>query len=106
MTKPKKENKGVIIDFYADWCASCKELEAITFEGNEVQALKGRFIWVRYDATQPSDFFDKLRKKYDILGLPHISFYSPSGKLLKEETLTGFEEAKEFAQRMDRVLSN
>lgn len=104
--KAKQEGRGVIVDFYADWCAACKDLESDTFNGKEVQKLKDQFIWVKFDATQTSDKFDKLRKKYEILGLPHLVFYNPSGKWLKDETLTGFEDSKSFSERMKRVLSN
>ncbi|MCB0356801.1 MAG: protein-disulfide reductase DsbD [Bdellovibrionales bacterium] len=104
IAEAKSANKGVIIDFYASWCAACKDLVAETFSSPEVQALKDKFIWIKFDATNSSDLFDKLRKKYSILGLPHIVFYAPTGKWLPEETLTGFENAKEFTARMLRVL--
>ncbi|MCB9025019.1 MAG: protein-disulfide reductase DsbD [Bdellovibrionaceae bacterium] len=105
LNQAKMDKKGVIIDFWADWCAACKELEENTFPNQKVLALKDRFVWIKFDATQSTEEFVRLQKKYKILGLPHIAFYAPSGKLLLSKTLNGFEEPEEFASRMKEVLT-
>jgi thiol:disulfide interchange protein DsbD len=80
----KTSDKGIVIDFYADWCLACKEMEVDTFPKPEVMALKDKFIWFKFDATETSPAFDKLREQHGILGLPWILIYEPSGK--KRET--------------------
>ena len=102
--RAQTEGKGVIIDFYADWCVACLELERFTFSKSEVQKLKDEFIWIKFDATKGSPEFDNLAKKYKIFGLPHLVFYNPKGQWIEKETLTGFEESQEFSSRLNRVL--
>ncbi len=101
----KKQNKGLIIDFYADWCAACIELEKKTFNTQKVQELTKNFIWVKYNATiQPKDY-ETVRKKYNIKGLPHIVFYDEQGSYRKELTLFGFEDEQRFIKRLIKLIS-
>ncbi len=94
------ESKPVVIDFYADWCVACKELEKFTFSTPEVQAYANRIVWVKFDATSPSPVFEELQKKYGIVGLPHLVFIDGKGKWREDLTLTGFEKAPEFVKRL------
>ncbi len=98
------QGKGVIIDFYADWCAACHELEEKTFNQPKVHELGKQFIWIKYDATDTNDEFESLKKKYEIYGLPHIVIYNQKGAYLKELTLTGFEDEVSFAKRLQKAL--
>ena len=104
LAQAASEQKGVIIDFYADWCAACKELEEETFSHDRVQKLGRRFIWVKFDATKPNEQFHQLAEKYSILSLPHVVFYDPHGKYRKELTLNGFEGPDLFIERMKKAL--
>ena len=51
----KDKNIGIIIDFYADWCAACIELENKTFNQPSIQELGKKFLWVKFDATNQGD---------------------------------------------------
>jgi len=95
---------GVIIDFYADWCAACIELEHKTFNQPNINKLGQKFYWLKFDATELSDDYKILREKYNILGLPHIVFYKPDGTYLKDKTLIGFENSADFETRLLEVL--
>lgn len=101
----KKSGKGIVIDFYADWCLACKEMEVDTFPKPEVQAVKENFIWLKFDATQTSDDFEKLRAEHSILGLPWILIYDAKGAKRDDLTLTGFEGPKEFSNRLKKAIS-
>lgn len=104
LMRAQQEQKPVIIDFYADWCVACKELENLTFTDQQVQLLKEKFVWVRYDATQPDAEFTKQQQKYGIVGLPHLVFINSSGKVREDLTLRGFEEAEPFVNRLRALL--
>jgi len=100
----RKSGKAIIIDFYADWCVACKELEIYTFSQASVQEMKEQFVFLKFDATKDSPEFDKLRTQYQILGLPHLVFYDFMGLYRPDLVLTGFEPAKPFTERMKRAL--
>jgi thiol:disulfide interchange protein DsbD len=96
--------KPVIVDFYADWCVACKELEAYTFTDPAVRELGKDFIWVQYDATTPSAEFEAIKKKYKIIGLPNVIFINSKGEWMEDLTLTGFEKAEPFLKRMKKAI--
>ena len=99
-----KTARPVVIDFYADWCTACKELEKDTFSAPEVQALKDQFVFLKFDATKETPEFEKLRREFEIVGLPHLVFIDAKGKWQQDLTLTGYEKAPEFAERLNRLL--
>lgn len=97
-----RDGRPVIIDFYADWCAACKELEVKTFPEPSVVAESQRFLKLRFDATQSTPEFTQLQEKFKILGLPTIVFFD--GKEWRSDlTLTGFESAPDFVARLKKV---
>jgi thiol:disulfide interchange protein DsbD len=98
------DGKPAIIDFRADWCAACLEMEEKTFTDQGLQLLSGQFVMLRFDATQDSTLLGQLRQKYNIVGLPTVIFVSKSGEWLKELTLTEFEAASPFRDRMTKAL--
>ena len=92
-------NKPVIIDFKADWCAACKELEEKTFSTQEFKDLAKDFDLYYIDATNISDAQNEV-DKYGVLGLPTVIFYDRKGKVRDELTVSGFEEIEAFSKRM------
>lgn len=99
IVKAKQEGKVVVIDFKADWCLACKELELYTFSDPAVLDFGKDFIWLEFDATSPSPELEVLQKKYGIGGLPFVTFYDKTGKWRKDLTLFGFEKADAFLKR-------
>jgi thiol:disulfide interchange protein DsbD len=90
-----KKNEKMIIDFYADWCIPCKELDAITFADKRVVETSGKFTAYKVDMSQTlSDETDKLRNKFNIIGMPTVLIINSNGK--EVERLTGFISADEF----------
>ena len=104
LTKAAVEGKAVIIDFYADWCSACKELEEKTFKHSTIQKMGKNFVWIKFDATSLSEDLKRLSQKYSIIGLPHIVFYDTQGNYREELTLNQFENHASFAKRMKKVL--
>jgi thiol:disulfide interchange protein DsbD len=94
----------VVIDFYADWCLPCKELDAKTFSDPKVAAELGRFTRVKADLTRPEDpQTQALTKQYGIVGVPTIVFVDSNGQERKELRLTGYEDASKFLDRIAPV---
>ncbi len=87
--------RGVIIDFYADWCIPCKELDAITFSDPEVIELSKEFETYKADLTKSlSPEVERLRDRFKIIGVPTVLILNSNGE--EVERITGFVNAKEF----------
>ncbi|MGK9367598.1 protein-disulfide reductase DsbD family protein [Melioribacter sp. Ez-97] len=92
----------MIIDFYADWCIPCKELEAITFADAKVAEKMKEFKLFKVDMTQTiSEETEKLRNKFNIVGMPTVLIIDSSGREVKR--LTGFVQPEEFFEIINAV---
>ncbi len=94
----KKENKILFVDFWADWCTACEEMERKLFVTDEfiTFAVANNIIPVRIDYSNPTDELDKLAREYNIRGLPTVVLTKADGELI--HTLTGF-YSKEYTMR-------
>ncbi|HEV8434287.1 MAG TPA: cytochrome c biogenesis protein CcdA [Thermoanaerobaculia bacterium] len=93
-----------VIDFYADWCIPCKELDEKTFSNGDVAGELGRFTRVKADLTKPEDpAVQELTKKYRIVGVPTIVFLDSTGHEIDAQRLTGFEPPQQFLARLKQV---
>lgn len=101
--KALKSGKPIMIDFYADWCAACHELEELTFSNPHVQSATSSMILLKVNATQDTAANQVLREKFGIVGLPTILFFSAQGEALPQLTLTQFEEPQAFLSRLRKV---
>lgn len=100
LEKADREGQRVIIDFYADWCNPCKELEYITFSDSRVVEALGNYTLLKVDLTTANAYTDSLRKAYNIAGVPTIMFLDEDGKEVTALKLNGFEEADKFLKRL------
>ncbi len=104
LAQAKAENKSVMLDFYADWCVSCKEMENYTFSDPAVQAALKDTMLLQADVT-PNDELDKtLYKHFNIFGPPAIIFYDTRGNELKPYRVVGFMNAEKFTQHIKQAL--
>ena len=100
LAEAKAQNKAVMLDFYADWCISCKEMEALTFSDPAVQQALAGMVLLQADVT-PHDEQDRaLYKHFGIIGPPSIMFFDRSGNELKNYRVVGFMKAEPFAQHI------
>jgi thioredoxin:protein disulfide reductase len=105
LSRASRESKPVFIDFYADWCAPCKELDSQTYSAPEVVSRSGEFIMVKVDLTSADDpQAEFLRKKYQARGVPTLVFLTPDGREIAELRGTGFESKDVFLEKMNRAL--
>lgn len=99
----KRSGKPIVLDFYADWCLACHELEEKTFSHSEIQELLKDFILIRFDATNDSPELVELRSRYQIVGLPTVIFFDKTGQWKKELTLNEFEPVEKFKVRLQQI---
>ena len=105
LLKAQSEGRPVVIDFFADWCLACHELEEKTFSKSDIQQAMESFTKLRFDATKETPIFTALRKKYKIMGLPTVLFINSKGQWLEKETLTQFENPEDFLKRLEKIKS-
>ncbi|HCP45192.1 MAG TPA: hypothetical protein DIU15_04075 [Deltaproteobacteria bacterium] len=105
LVRAQAESKPVILDFTADWCAACKELEHFTYTDPAVMDCAAEFVPVMIDGTRSTPEFEALKDRYGFRGLPAVYFICPDGSVVDELTLTGFEPADRFLTKMNQALN-
>ena len=101
-TADMQNSKGTIIDFYADWCIPCKELEASTFSNPKVIVEAKGFNAYKANMTKSlSPEVEALRDKYKIVGVPTVLIINSQGKEVKR--ITGYINANEFLKMLKEV---
>ena len=93
----------VIIDFYADWCNPCKELEHITFADPEVIEVLKDFVRYKVDLTVVNDSTNAIKEAFEIPGVPTIIFYDKNGNEREDLRLNGFEKPEKFLKRLEKL---
>lgn len=97
-----QDSKPVMLDFYADWCIACKELEAFTFTDADVQSALQDFSLIQADVTANNQHDQALLKSLGLFGPPAILFFDPNGQERKNFRLVGFIKANEFLSHVER----
>jgi len=93
--------KPTVIDFYADWCAPCRELEQITFHDPKVVKAAESFSMLKVDLTRKGDpLHQVLLNRYEVRGVPTVVFLGPNGKEVENLRVFSFEEPKVFLEKM------
>ena len=101
-----KSSKPVILDFWATWCVSCKELDEITFKDPEVIKKLQNFTLLKVDVTQNSDEDKALQKRFGIVGPPALIFWDTNKQEVKSAKIVGYKNPKEFLEVLDKNFKN
>jgi thiol:disulfide interchange protein DsbD len=90
----------VMLDFYADWCVSCKEMEAFTFSDARVKAKFERMLLLQVDVTANTAEHKALLKRYSLFGPPGIIFFDAQGRELRGLRVIGYQNAERFLKTL------
>lgn len=99
-----QSTRPVMLDFYADWCISCKEMEAFTFVDPRVMQRMNQMLLLKVDVTANNADDRALMKKFRLFGPPGIIFFNPGGYERKDVRVVGFQDATRFTATLDRAL--
>jgi thiol:disulfide interchange protein DsbD len=105
LAKAKQQPGVVLVDFYADWCAACKEYEHLTFSDPKVKAKLDTMHKARLDFTVLGEEQTALQEKYDIPGLPVLIFLRPDGTEIRELRIEQFEPPETFLPMLEKATS-
>jgi len=97
-------DRPVMLDFYADWCVSCKEMEAFTFPDPTVAAQMAQMRVVQADVTANDAQDRELLKRFRLFGPPGIIFFDATGRELHDSRVIGFQNARRFGDVLAGVL--
>lgn len=97
-------SKKVMLDFYADWCVSCKEMEKLTFTDPGVRAQMSELLLLQVDVTANNADDKAMLKRFNLFGPPGIIFFNGRGSEIEGTRVIGYQNAQRFARSLAQVL--
>jgi thiol:disulfide interchange protein DsbD len=104
LAQAKEQKKLVLLDFYADWCISCKEMEVNTFANPEVNQELQKFILLQADVTKNNAEHQALLKRFGLFGPPGILIFDLNSEELKDQRVIGYMPPQRFIERLKKAL--
>jgi thiol:disulfide interchange protein DsbD len=101
--KLRSPGKPVMLDFYADWCVSCKEMEAFTFTDPRVKERMGGLLLLQADVTANTPEHKDLLKRFSLFGPPGIVFFDAGGAEIRGLRVIGYQKADKFLTVLERA---
>ena len=93
-----------MLDFYADWCVSCKEMERFTFTDEGIRSRLRNMVLLQADVTANTPADKALLSRFSLFGPPGIVFFGKDGAEMKGVRVIGFQNAERFGSVLDTVL--
>jgi thiol:disulfide interchange protein DsbD len=103
LRQAKQDQKLVLLDFYADWCISCKEMEVNTFANPEVSKELKQFVLLQADVTTNSPENQALLKRFGLYGPPGILIFNLNTEEQKDQRVIGYMAPQRFIERLKQV---
>jgi thiol:disulfide interchange protein DsbD len=100
----QSRSQYIMVDFYADWCISCKEMERFTFTDAKVQARLRDVVLLQVDVTAGTPDDAALLKRFKLFGPPGILFLDPQGREIPNTKIIGYFNKEDFLSVLDAVL--
>ncbi len=100
----KASSKPVMLDFYASWCVSCKELDSITFKNKEVISKLKKFTLLKADVTKNNDDDKAMQKRFSVVGPPALIFWDKEKNEVKSAQIVGYKNPEEFLKILDKYF--
>jgi thiol:disulfide interchange protein DsbD len=97
--------KTALLDFYADWCVSCVEMETYTFTDPDVQAALSNTVWLQADVTANDELDQALLERFGVFGPPTIIFFGLDGEQRHGYEVVGYMKAAAFAGHVKRAFA-
>ncbi|MFA9217161.1 MAG: thioredoxin fold domain-containing protein, partial [Sphingomonadaceae bacterium] len=95
--------KTAVLDFYADWCVSCKEMEKLTFVDPAVRARLANTILLQVDVTRNDEDDKAMLKRFKLFGPPGIILFDGKGQEISDARVIGFQDASKFLNSLSRL---
>jgi thiol:disulfide interchange protein DsbD len=95
--------KTAMLDFYADWCVSCKEMEKLTFVDPQVQALLANTVLLQVDVTANDSDDKAMLKRFGLFGPPGIILFDSKGGEIADGRVVGYQDAQKFRASLTRL---
>jgi thiol:disulfide interchange protein DsbD len=100
LSQAKQKGQPVLLDFYADWCVTCKEMELLTFSDEKVKAALSAYQLIQVDVTKNTAEHQRILKQYALFGPPAILFFDANGEEKVSRRVIGFMKAVRFLERL------
>lgn len=104
LAEAKAQGKPVMLDYYADWCISCKEMDRYTFADPRVKQALSKALLLQADVTDNSEDTAALLKRYQLIGPPATLFFGLDGQEKTAFRVVGYMEAERFLQHLQQAL--
>ena len=100
LNQAKQKGQPVLLDFYADWCVTCKEMELLTFSNKKVKAALSNYQLIQVDVTKNTVEHQRILKQYALFGPPAILFFDQNGEEKVSQRVIGFMKSERFLERL------
>lgn len=105
MTMAQEANQPVLLDFYADWCASCVQMDKKVFSREDVHAALGSFMLLRADLSKNTAEDSEILKHFNVIAPPTVLFFNNAGQEVDSRRIVGELNQKEFLSRIQSFIT-
>ena len=93
----------MLLDFYADWCVSCKEMEKLTFVDPAVQKKLANTILLQVDVTENNEADKAMLQRFTLFGPPGIIMFNAAGQEIPDSRVIGFQDSEKFLRSLHKL---